>query len=101
MQYTARAFAELFGAKILPERLRPRFSPAAPKTIFPEPTAFASTCDDPLTRGVYDPLFVGMGDRFARLRWLQQGILHVYILYILVVLVLALAWVSFRVWTGA
>jgi hydrogenase-4 component B len=101
MQYTARAFAELFGAKILPERLRPRLSQAAPKTIFPEPTAFASTCDDPLTRGVYDPLFVGMGDRFARLRWLQQGILHVYILYILVVLVLALAWVSFRVWTGA
>jgi NADH:ubiquinone oxidoreductase subunit 5 (subunit L)/multisubunit Na+/H+ antiporter MnhA subunit len=101
MQYTARAFAELFGAKLLPRRLRPRFSQAAPTTVFPEGTAFASTCDDPLTRGVYDPLFKGMGDRFARLRWLQQGILHVYILYILVVLVLALAWVSFRVWTGA
>ncbi len=101
MQYTARAFAELFGAKLLPVRLRPRFSQATPMAIFPEPTAFASTCDDPLARGVYDPLIAGLGDRFARLRWLQQGILHVYVLYILVVLVLALAWVSFRIWTGA
>jgi hydrogenase-4 component B len=101
MQYTARAFAELFGAKLLPERLRPRFSQAAPTTIFPGPAAFASTCDDPLMRGVYDPLFARMGDRFARLRWLQQGILQIYILYILVVLILALAWVSFRVWSGA
>jgi formate hydrogenlyase subunit 3/multisubunit Na+/H+ antiporter MnhD subunit len=101
MQYTARAFAELFGAKVLPERLRPHFSGAAPMSVFPKPAAFASACDDPLTRGVYDPLFAGMGDRFARLRWLQQGILHIYILYILIVLVLGLAWVSFRVWTGA
>jgi hypothetical protein len=101
MQYTARAFADLFGAKLLPKGLGPRFSHTSPKTIFPEPTAFASTCDDPLIRGVYDPFFATVGDRFARLRWLQQGILQVYILYILVVLVLALAWVSFRIWSGA
>ncbi len=101
MQYTARAFAELFGAKLLPERLRPRFAHAEPKRIFPEPTAFASICEDPLTRGAYGPFFANVGDRFARLRWVQQGILHVYILYILIVLVLALAWVSFRVWSGA
>jgi hydrogenase-4 component B len=101
MQYTARAFAELFGAKLLPEQLRPRFSKATPTKIFPDPAAFASTCDDPLMRSAYDPLFARTGDRFARLRWLQQGILHVYILYILVVLILALAWVSFRVWSSA
>jgi hydrogenase-4 component B len=101
MQYTARAFAELFGAKLLPEKLRPRFSRAAAHAIFPEPSTFASACDDPLTRGVYDPVFAGVGDRLARLRWLQQGIPHIYILYILVVLVLALAWVSLRVWSGA
>jgi formate hydrogenlyase subunit 3/multisubunit Na+/H+ antiporter MnhD subunit len=101
MQYTARAFAELFGATLLPDRLRPRFSQLAPKGTFPEPGSFASTCDDPLTRDMYDPFFASVGDRFARLRWLQQGVLHVYILYILVVLVLALAWVSFRVWSGA
>lgn len=52
-------------------------------------------------RSAYDPLFARTGDRFARLRWLQQGILHIYILYILVVLILALAWVSFRVWSSA
>jgi NADH:ubiquinone oxidoreductase subunit 5 (subunit L)/multisubunit Na+/H+ antiporter MnhA subunit len=101
MQYTARAFAEFFGARLLPEPLRPRFSQAAPKTIFPGPGAFESTCDDPLMRGVYEPFFARSGDRFARLRWLQQGILHVYILYILVVLIVALAWVSFRAWSSA
>jgi len=101
MQYTARAFAELFVAKLLPERLRPRFSQATPTKVFPEPAAFASTCDDPLMRGVYDPFFVRTGDRFARWRWLQQGILHVYILYILVVLILALGWVSLHAWGKA
>ena len=101
MQYTARAFAELFGVKLLPESLRPRFSPAVPMTIFPEPRACASTCEDPLTRSVYEPLFASAGDRFARLRWLQQGLLHLYVLYILIVVLLALAWVSFRMWSGA
>ena len=100
MQYTGRAFAELFGAKLLPDGLRPRFSQTPSNAIFPEPAAFASACEDPLMRAVYDPFFARAGDRFARLRWLQQGILHVYILYILVVLILAFAWVSLRVWSG-
>jgi hydrogenase-4 component B len=100
MQYTARGFAELFSTKLLPESLRPRFARAAPMTIFPEPGLLASTCDDPLTRAVYEPLFARVGDRFARLRWLQQGLLHIYVLYILVALILALAWGSFRAWSG-
>ena len=100
MQYTARAFAELFVAKLLPRALRPRFPEIVPRTIFPEPLAFATTCDDPFTRGAYEPFFARTGDRFARLRWLQQGILHVYILYILVVLILVLTWVAFRAWSG-
>jgi hypothetical protein len=99
MQYTARAFAEFFSARLLPQALRPRLSAAAPQAIFAEQGAFRSTCDDPLTRGVYEPFFTRTGDHFARLRWLQQGILHVYILYILVVLILALAWASLRAWS--
>jgi formate hydrogenlyase subunit 3/multisubunit Na+/H+ antiporter MnhD subunit len=101
MQYTARAFAELFSTKLLPQRLRPRLSLVMPETLFPKPGAFASTCDDPLTRAVYEPFFARWGDRFARWRRLQQGVLHLYILYILIVLVLALAWVSFRAWSRA
>jgi formate hydrogenlyase subunit 3/multisubunit Na+/H+ antiporter MnhD subunit len=101
MQYTARAFAELFVAKILPEALRPRFSKAAPMAIFPQHASFETSCEDPLTRDVYEPFFAGTGNRFARLRWVQQGVLHIYLLYILVVLILALAWVSLRAWGGA
>jgi len=101
MQYTGRGFAELFGSKLLPGTLRPRFSSPPTLSLFPAPSSFRSSTDDPLTRGVYEPFFSRTGDRFARLRWLQHGILHLYILYILVVLVLGLAWVSLRAWSGA
>ena len=35
-----------------------------------------------------------------QLRWLQQGILHAYLFYILAVVVAALTWVSLRTWAG-
>jgi hypothetical protein len=31
---------------------------------------------------------------------LQQGVVHVYLIYIMVTVVLALAWVSLRTWWG-
>jgi hypothetical protein len=49
---------------------------------------------------VYQPFLARWADRFVRLRWLQQGILHIYILYILAVLVAALGWRSLRAWLG-
>jgi hypothetical protein len=47
---------------------------------------------------MYEPVLVGSAKRFSRLRWLQQGLLHVYLLYILLVVVIAMAWMSFRAW---
>jgi hypothetical protein len=38
------------------------------------------------------------GDRFARLRFLQRGSLHLYLAYIVAVTVLGLAWVGVRDW---
>ncbi len=51
---------------------------------------------DPVTRGVYEPFLARWGDRFARLRWLQQGMLHAYLLYILVAAIGVLAWIVGR-----
>lgn len=92
MQYTARAVSELFTSSLLPSPLGPKLSVSAPSGLFPIPGNLASTTVDPLTRGVYEPFFRRWADRFARLRSLQQGYLHLYLVYILVTLLLALAW---------
>jgi hypothetical protein len=56
---------------------------------------------DPLTRRIYEPFLIRWGDRFARLRFLQQGNMHIYILYILVTAVAGLAWVAVRDWLAS
>ena len=100
MQYTARAFAELLAEQLVPTRLRARVSIAPPTAIFPGRAALAADCRDPVTRGFYEPFLEQWADRFARLRWMQQGMLHVYLVYILAALVLGLAWSSIVSWSG-
>jgi formate hydrogenlyase subunit 3/multisubunit Na+/H+ antiporter MnhD subunit len=99
MQYTARAVSEFFTSSLLPPLFGPRFSARAPEGLFPSASRVESDTVDPLTRGAYEPFFGRWADRFARLRFLQQGLLHVYVVYILLTLLLALGWsaaTSFR-----
>jgi hypothetical protein len=101
MQYTARSFSELLAERLLPAVLRARVTQTAPQGIFPTAGRYATECVDPLTRGVYEPFFDRWGARFSRLRWVQQGLLHVYLMYILAVTVLGLTWTAFRSWLGS
>jgi NADH:ubiquinone oxidoreductase subunit 5 (subunit L)/multisubunit Na+/H+ antiporter MnhA subunit len=101
MQYTARAFSEMVTERLLPPPFRPRLTTTAPNDIFPSRGSFSTQSADPFTRGVYEPFLARWADRFVRLRWLQQGVLQVYLLYILLVLLLALGWMSLRSWMGA
>ena len=96
MQYTGRAFSELLSARVLPRWLRAVLRVQAPHGPFPTSAAFASDPADPLTRSVYEPLLVRAGARFARLRFLQQGNVHMYLLYIVATVIIALAWVAAR-----
>ena len=98
MQYTARSFAELAGEHLLPPALRLRVLVRKPASLFPTTGSFASDTTDPVTRAAYEPFVDRWARRFARLRWLQQGALHAYLLYILVVVILALVWASARRW---
>jgi hydrogenase-4 component B len=98
MQYTGRSFAELLAEHLLPRFLRPHTTRRAPKGLFPPKSEFASETADPVSEKVYEPFFRRWADRFSRLRILQQGQVHVYLVYILLVLVVALAWVSLRTW---
>ena len=98
MQYTARSFSELLAERLLPAVLRARVTQTIPQGIFPAAGGYATECVDPLTRSLYEPLFDRWGARFSRLRWVQQGLLHVYLVYILAVVVLGLTWTAIRSW---
>jgi formate hydrogenlyase subunit 3/multisubunit Na+/H+ antiporter MnhD subunit len=101
MQYTGRSFTEIMGEYLLPPVFRARVAVKAPRGIFAEPTRISSDSTDPVTRSIYEPFFATWAKRFARLRWVQQGSLHVYIVYILAAVTSALAWTSLRrLWGG-
>lgn len=94
MQYTSGSFAELVTTHVVPRALRSRHVEAAPaaKDLFPRPSTLSSTHVDPVTRRVYEPFLRRWADRLVRLRWLQKGQLHVYLVYILATTLAGLAW---------
>jgi formate hydrogenlyase subunit 3/multisubunit Na+/H+ antiporter MnhD subunit len=96
MQYTGGSFAEIFTWRLLPRWFRPRQTVRPPEGLFPREAARASDAEDPFTRGAFRPFVARMSERFARWRWLQQGSLHLYLLYIVVAAVLGLVWMSVR-----
>jgi hydrogenase-4 component B len=98
MQYTGQSFAEMVARRILPRFLRLRSRRKAPTGLFPSSAEYASDCSDPVNKRVYEPFFTRWAQRFAWLRILQQGKVHVYLLYILFTVVLALAWTAVRGW---
>ena len=102
MQYTGRSFAEMMTEQLLPRFLRPETTRRAPLGLFPSRSDFRSACPDPMSEKVYEPFFRRSAERFSRLRVLQQGRVSVYLVYIVVTIILALAWVSIReYWGGA
>jgi formate hydrogenlyase subunit 3/multisubunit Na+/H+ antiporter MnhD subunit len=98
MQYTGRSFAAMATRRIIPRVLRPRTRHGTPKGLFPAGVDYASDCTDPVSRRLYQPFFARWAQRFARLRILQQGKVHIYLLYILFAVVLSLAWTAVRGW---
>jgi NADH:ubiquinone oxidoreductase subunit 5 (subunit L)/multisubunit Na+/H+ antiporter MnhA subunit len=98
MQYTGRSFAEMLAENLLPRSLRPRTARRAPEGLFPTAATFRADSSDPVTLRIYEPFFRRWADRFALLRILQQGKVHVYLVYILVTVVVSLAWASARTW---
>lgn len=98
MQYSARSFSEFVSYRLFPRPLRPRTKHEISPRPFPAPGTFSCQCTDPLIDRVYEPFFLRWADRFTRLRWIQQGALHIYLLYIFVVAVAALAWITWRNW---
>jgi hypothetical protein len=100
MQYTGRSFAEMMAEYLIPRFLRPHTYRRAPHGLFPAAGEFHAESPDPVSEKGYEPFFRRWAGWFSALRILQQGQLHVYLIYIMLVVVLTLAWLSLRTWWG-
>ena len=98
MQYTGRSFAQLLADHLLPRFLRPRATIKRPAGLFPAQGEFTGRSPDPFTERGYEPFFAHWARGFAWLRILQQGQVNSYLTYIVMTVVLMLAWLSLRAW---
>jgi hypothetical protein len=87
--------------RLLPRFLRPTFTRVRGDGYFPTEGSLHGESVDPMVRKVFQPLFAFCADRFARLRWVQQGALHLYLLYIFVLAVAALGWIAWQSWMAS
>jgi hydrogenase-4 component B len=91
MQYTSSSFAQML-VTMFAWALRPRVEAPRIRELFPKPTRFRSEVPDTvLDRGVF-PAAGFLARVFGRARYLQQGWVEAYLLYILAILIVLLLW---------
>ncbi len=91
MQYTSSSFAQPL-VEVTRQVLRPRERLHKPEGYFPKGASFHSDTPDLFTERIYAPVLRVIERWGARLHWLQQGRLHLYLLYIFITLVVLLVW---------
>jgi NADH:ubiquinone oxidoreductase subunit 5 (subunit L)/multisubunit Na+/H+ antiporter MnhA subunit len=91
MQYTASSFADPINRVFRPF-LRTRRAWRAPKGYFPGTASFATETPDLSREQIFAPAFAEVKKTLARLRWLQHGDVHFYILYVALTLIVLLVW---------
>jgi hydrogenase-4 component B len=93
MQYTssslARGFVTLFDWALAPSVHAPRRFP-----LFPTRAAFESHVPDPVLDRAVMPLLARAERLFGLARWIQQGRIQLYLLYLGATLLLLLAWAA-------
>jgi formate hydrogenlyase subunit 3/multisubunit Na+/H+ antiporter MnhD subunit len=91
MQYTGSSFAQPI-TELLGLALGMRRSIRPPKGAFPASASLETATPDFFGEGVYRPVFKGSEWGLAKLRWLQRGQIHIYVLYIALTLLVLLVW---------
>jgi hypothetical protein len=91
MQYTASSFAQPLTGQFR-HFLWTRRSVELPKGIFPRAANLSTHTPDVCMDGFYLPIFAGMRWVFSKLRWLQQGRVQIYVLYLCLTLLALLIW---------
>jgi hydrogenase-4 component B len=91
MQYTASSFAEpIIG--LFRTVLRPHVDLRRPEGLFPPSAGTHTHTSDLFTDRLYRPLFTAVAWMAQRLRWLQQGHIQMYVLYIAITVLVLLLW---------
>jgi hypothetical protein len=91
MQYSGFSFVQTTAGlfrRLIPAQRRV----IPPSGLFPRQGSFAIKTHDGFLLTVYEPLFRGVGWALGRLRWLQHGNVHLYVLYILITTLALLFW---------
>ena len=91
MQYTGSSFAQPITA-LGQAALRTESHVGRPAGLFPAAGEFHSHTPDLFLGRAYGPAFRFVAGLLGRLRWLQQGRLQLYVLYIALALLILLAW---------
>lgn len=98
IQYTGQSFSELLVTRLFPRAMRPKISVVAPEGVFPSTGKMSTGYPDTLSRVLYQPFFEWSMGRLTRLRWMQQGNIQYYMMYFVVILLVAFAWFVLRRW---
>lgn len=91
MQYTASSFVQPLTEQLASLiRTQREFSP--PQGFFPPDAALSTETSDLSRRYFFQPVFTGISRGLGSLRWLQQGQMQLYVLYIALTLLALLVW---------
>jgi formate hydrogenlyase subunit 3/multisubunit Na+/H+ antiporter MnhD subunit len=93
MSYSAEGYAELAHRHLLPRRIGPEVAGGKPSGLFPGPATLRQEAPDPALERLFRPIFFRLAERCWRLRWLQLGRLHIYLLYIFVTCAALMSWI--------
>ncbi|MEN6452190.1 MAG: proton-conducting transporter membrane subunit [Thermoguttaceae bacterium] len=91
MQYTASSFARPL-TLLFRLFLQPHDEIDPPQGLFPALARLHTQTPDLFRRYVYQPLFVGIAWAASKLRWLQEGRIQIYVLYIALTIFVLLIW---------
>jgi hypothetical protein len=91
MQYTASSFAAPI-TDFFRVLVRTRKTVRTPEGYFPERASLQTETPDLFSENVYRPLFARVGQLASQFRWLQQGRIQLYVLYIALTLLVLLIW---------
>ena len=91
MQYTASSFAQPLTDLFKP-LLGTKINISTPREYFPSDGSLKTETPDVFREKIYRPTFTHVSYGLSRLRWLQQGSVQLYVLYIAVTLLALLVW---------
>lgn len=91
MQYTSSSFAQVL-VGLFAWALRPRMHRPGNLPLFPRQVQFHSEVPDTVLDRAVLPLFLMVARLFSRLRFLQQGNIQIYLVYIFLALLALLLW---------